>query len=277
MAPNLEQLNLNKATYIEQSNSNTNNTNIRTTLTNTNNTSANNKDRNQKDITSLNIIQDAPINTNNISYTNETNVTIDSNTIDDINIVQVEDQFECETVEYVYDSSEESDSDIEEIVEHKPSIYSDDDTDSEEEKDLLTLFDEWYGDLYTEENLNEKIPRWRMHYEMTGRMDIRFRAAPRTPSLPKCNVIMPDVTRTFKFADMENTRVNLADPTNQLILACSNKKNQSVVNASTSKSYPTLKRNRDPSPNNVPIDSHMTKVQKIDGNFKSSSTQLNYF
>lgn len=246
--------------------------NITSTATNTNrsittrtksntDTSINEHDKNERTST---------IKATDITDATNTYITIDSNDIVDTNRCQVEDnQVAEDTVGYLdKESTEESDSDIEEIIEHKPPLYSDDETDSEDEKDLLTLFDEWYGDLYTEESLNEKVPRWRMHYEMTGRMDIRFRAAP--APMPKCItsfVKMSDISKTLKFSDEENTRVNLADPANK------DKNSQPLITASSLQACPTfgLKRNREPSPINLeavkiePVDPQVRKVQKLDG------------
>lgn len=97
------------------------------------------------------------------------------------------------------------------------SPYSDDD-DSDDGRDLLDLFDEWYGDLYRQENLNENVPRWRRHYERTGRFDIVFRGAKRMEAKFK------DCLTFFKFSDEDKTVVDLTDPTNKLILSYMEKK-----------------------------------------------------
>jgi hypothetical protein len=62
----------------------------------------------------------------------------------------------------------------------------------------MLIFTNRYGDLW--EDKKENTPRWRTHYERTGRMDIRFRAA------PSLRVLVPDV------ATNENiTKVNLTE------------------------------------------------------------------
>ncbi len=54
-----------------------------------------------------------------------------------------------------------------------------DDDESDEEMNMINLFQEWYGDLYREGVLIENIPRWRRYYDQTGRFDIKFRGATR--------------------------------------------------------------------------------------------------
>ena len=83
---------------------------------------------------------------------------------------------------------------------------------------MAELFEEWYGYLYREGTLNEKCPRWRVHYEITGRTDKIFRGAKRM------EVKAVDALKSFKYLDKEKTRVNLNDPTNKLILDYQNKR-----------------------------------------------------
>ena len=83
---------------------------------------------------------------------------------------------------------------------------------------MAELFEEWYGDLYLEGTLNEKCPRWRVHYEITGRTDKIFRGAKRM------EIKAVDALKSFKYLDKEKTRVNLNDPTNKLILDYQNKR-----------------------------------------------------
>jgi hypothetical protein len=102
----------------------------------------------------------------------------------------------------------------------RTSLYSDDD-ESDEEMNMLDLFEEWYGDLYREGALNENTPRWRRYYDQTGRFDIVFRGATRLEAG------MRDVREIYKFADEAKTVVNLADPTNKLLLLYQEKKAKS--------------------------------------------------
>lgn len=99
----------------------------------------------------------------------------------------------------------------------KQSIYSDDD-DSDDGLDLLDLFDMWYGDLYKDGTLNENIPRWRLHYEYTGRVDKVFKGE------KKMLVKISDINESLKFTDDSRTKVQLNDPTNKLVLAYQDKK-----------------------------------------------------
>jgi len=103
----------------------------------------------------------------------------------------------------------------------RTSLYSDDD-ESDEEMNLLELFEEWYGDLYREGAINENTPRWRRYYDQTGRFDIVFRGATRLEAG------MRDVREIYKFADEAKTVVNLADPTNKLLLLYQEKKAKSA-------------------------------------------------
>ena len=101
--------------------------------------------------------------------------------------------------------------------EGEPSIYSDDDN-SDDVKSMLELMDEWYGDLYEEGTLNEKIPRWRMHYELTGQVDKIFRGE------KKMQVKISDALDVFKFTNEDKTSINLNEPTNKLIISYETKK-----------------------------------------------------
>ena len=101
--------------------------------------------------------------------------------------------------------------------EGKPSIYSDDDK-SDDGKSMSELMDEWYGDLYKEGTLNEKIPRWRMHYELTGQVNKIFRGE------KQMQVKISDVFDVFTF-NADKTSVNLNDTINNVILSHENWKN----------------------------------------------------
>ncbi len=69
--------------------------------------------------------------------------------------------------------------------------------------------------------INENTPRWRRYYDQTGRFDIVFRGATRLEAG------MRDVREIYKFADEAKTVVNLADPTNKLLLLYQEKKAKS--------------------------------------------------
>ena len=109
----------------------------------------------------------------------------------------------------------------------KESIYSDDD-DSDDGFDLLDLFEMWYGDLYRDGTLNEKIPRSRLHYEYTGRVDKVFKGD------KKMLVKIPDISDILKFSDDSKRTVKLNDPTNKLVLAYQNKKVKRLVSTASS-------------------------------------------
>ncbi len=72
--------------------------------------------------------------------------------------------------------------------------------------------------MYKDGTLQENVPRWRIHYEYTGRTDKIFRGAKRL------EVRTNDFIKSLKFLDAEKTTVNLLDPTNKFLLEYENKR-----------------------------------------------------
>lgn len=77
------------------------------------------------------------------------------------------------------------------------------------------------------EELYMKPARWRIVYERTGRLDVKFKGA------KKLEIKLDDVHNSkLKFLDSNKTKLNLKDPTNNLILTYQNKRlrNQNTKN-----------------------------------------------
>jgi hypothetical protein len=118
------------------------------------------------------------------------------------------------------DSADEEEEDEEESDE-----FDEDDDDDEEEIDPFQYLIDEYSDVLDE--LYVKPSRWRRLYEMTGRVDFKFKGA------RSLAVNLDDCRKSkLKFVDKEKSVLNVKDTTNNLILLYQSKriKKSSVVN-----------------------------------------------
>ncbi len=126
-----------------------------------------------------------------------------------------------------------------ETEQEEKEIQSESSTDHMEENeaqndqvDLYQLFVDTYADAI--EELNMKPPRWRVIYETTGRLDIKFKGVKQL----QVNAINMNNLK-FKYLDEKNTRVDLNDRTNKFLLTYSEKKHKNPSTGIVQSSMPT--------------------------------------
>lgn len=101
-------------------------------------------------------------------------------------------------------------------VAKKESIYSDDD-ETDDELELLEEYFLEYKDRF--ESNDEKMPKWRIMYELTGKFEHVFRASQHM----SCKLKNIDNMK-LKFTDTQQTTINVKEPTNNFILKYEEKK-----------------------------------------------------
>ncbi len=83
-----------------------------------------------------------------------------------------------------------------------------------------------YSDLI-DELYDAKMPKWRLVYEMTGRLDVKFKG------VKKMGCQIEDVRKSkLNFIDNEKTMLNLKEPANNQIFMDQNKKLASITSTS---------------------------------------------
>lgn len=119
----------------------------------------------------------------------------------------------------------------EEVVSDTTSDQMDENASAYDQVDLLQLFDDMYGDAI--EELNMKPPRWRVIYETTGRLDIKFKGVKHL----QVNAINMNNLK-FKYLDESKTRIDLNDRTNKFLLTYSQKKHKNPPTSIAPSSMP---------------------------------------
>ena len=132
---------------------------------------------------------------------------------EDMRIEETEstDQLNCEDSQY---SDNSDDSDEEEIdFLNLDALYLRIKS-SEDMINHLSQYNQYLNDEYS-----KNVPRWRLMYEKTGKVDVKFRGA------SSLQIKLKDATKTkMSFLDPEKTKLNVNDPTNKLMLDYENKR-----------------------------------------------------
>ena len=111
---------------------------------------------------------------------------------------------------------EEEEEEEEEVVVQEES---EDEYDANDPSVLFRIVDDIYRETIDEVLKYSKPPRWRIVYEMTGRMDVKFRGA------KQMGVKVDDVCASnLKFTDETKTTINVSNLTNKLLLQYQSKR-----------------------------------------------------
>lgn len=137
-----------------------------------------------------------------------------------------------------FDKSESSDGLKKKLI----SVFGSEGSDSEHEEssddeNWADFCYQYYMENFSDiiEEIHAKPPRWRVIYERTGRLNVKFKSEKQLNKNKKYKgdsryeVRLEDIRKTkLKFIDADKSKVNLKDPTNNLILTyhLKRKKNQ---------------------------------------------------
>ena len=122
-------------------------------------------------------------------------------------------------IENTFDEEDEEDDEDDEDDEEKIDFLNTDALylrlkSSEDMLNHLSQYAQYLGDSYS-----ENLPRWRLHYERTGKVNIKFRGE------SSLQIKLKDVKKgNMKFLDAEKTTINVNDTTNKLILIYESKR-----------------------------------------------------
>jgi hypothetical protein len=124
-----------------------------------------------------------------------------------INSPKVSEENEARNEEIIIET--EQDEEEEEVLSDSGSDKIDENQALNDQVDLYQLHVDMYADAI--EELNMKPPRWRVIYENTGRLDIKFKGVKQL----KVNAMNINNLK-FKYLDESKTRIDLNDRTNKL-------------------------------------------------------------
>ena len=137
--------------------------------------------------------------------------------------------------------------------------------DDDEPYDFLAKFDELYGDEYS--GVIENIPRWRLIYERTGRLDTKFKGVNRM------EVKLSDVRLTrLKFTDKSKTRINVNEPSNKIFIDYQAKKSKKV--STITKSRPISVKTTSGQVNQAPVASNNPRPTEMSIKQKAMMSSL---